>query len=69
MLAKKARFEQAFSARRRICLCREILGYDLSRPEEAARVMEENLFEKICCNAVAEACEILKDVLNDENAD
>lgn len=69
MLAKKAKFEQAFSARRGSCLCREILGYDLSKPEEAARVMEENLFEKICCKAVVEACEILKDVLNDENAD
>ncbi|MGN0478763.1 MAG: C-GCAxxG-C-C family protein [Hominenteromicrobium sp.] len=69
MLAKKARFEQAFSAGRGSCLCREILGYDLSKPEEAAKVMEENLFEKICCKAVVEACEILKDVLNDESTD
>lgn len=69
MLAKKAQFEQAFCAKRGSCLCREILGYDLSKPEEMAKVMEENLFEKVCCKAVVEACKILTEVLNDENTD
>lgn len=69
MLARKAQFEDAFRARRGSCLCREMLGYDLSKPEEAAKVMEENLFEKVCCKAVVEACGIVKDILNDESAD
>ena len=69
MLAKKAEFEAAFAAKHGSCICREILGYDLSKPEEMAKVMEENLFGKICCKAVVEACSILETILNDEAAD
>ena len=69
MLEKKAQFEAAFTANRGSCICKEILGYDLSKPEEMAKVLEENLFEKICCNCVVEACQILSGLMNDEAAD
>ena len=69
MLAKKAQFEAAFTAKRGSCICKEILGYDLSKPEEMAKVMEENLFAKVCCKCVVEACGILAEILNDEAAD
>ena len=69
MLAKKAQFEAAFTAKRGSCICKEILGYDLSKPGEMAKVMEENLFAKICCKCVVEACGILAEILNDEATD
>ena len=69
MLAQKARFESAFTAKRGSCICREILGYDLSKPEEMAKVMEENLFANVCCKCVVEACAILAEILSDEAAD
>jgi len=69
MLAKKTKFETAFTARHSSCICKEILGYDLSNPKEMTKVMEENLFAKICCKCVVEACGILTDILNDEAAD
>ena len=69
MLAKKAQFEQAFCAKPRELLCRVVLGHDRSKPKEKAKVMEKNLFEKVCCKAVVEACKILTEVLSDENAD
>ena len=69
MLAKKAQFEAAFAEKHGSCICKEILGYDLSKPEEMAKVLEENLFEKICCKCVVNACSILTQILNDEAAD
>lgn len=65
MLALKARFEAEFSKKYGSCRCREILGYDLSTPEGMAKVMEENLFGKICCNAVKDACDILGALLDE----
>lgn len=64
MLEQKAKFEAAFSEKRGSCICKEILGYDLSKPAEMAKVMEENLFAKICCKCVVEACAILQDMLD-----
>ena len=66
MLAIKDRFEQAFSQEYGSCLCKEILGYDLGKPEERAKVMEEGLFGKICNKAVVGACEILEELFNQE---
>ena len=66
MLAKKAEFEKRFAemALAHGCvICREILGYDIAVPEEAAKIMEENLFQKVCAPVVAGACEILDEIL------
>lgn len=70
MLALKAQFEAAFSEKYGSCICKEILGYDLSTPEGMEHVMQENLFGKVCCKAVVDACRILQEMLNnDQQAD
>ncbi len=66
MLQLQKRFEEAFSEEYGSCICREILGYDLSIPEERDKVMEEGLFGKICARAVLSACAILEDLFNEE---
>ena len=43
LLAKKAEFERRFAEAHKSVVCREILGHDLSKPEEMARIMEKNL--------------------------
>lgn len=59
LLAKKADFEQKFTAENKSVVCKDILGYDLAKPEEMKHIMEENLFFTICPKVVCSACEIL----------
>ena len=63
MLAKKAEFERRLAEACDSCICREILGYDLSVPEELARIQEENLLTTRCPQVVCRAVEILEDLL------
>ena len=63
LLAKKAEFEKRFAEAHKSVVCREILGYDLSKPEEMAQIMEKNLLFTVCPKAVCTACAILDDML------
>lgn len=63
LLAKKGEFEQKFAATNQSVVCREILGYDLSKPEEMAQIMEKNLLFTICPKAVCSACKVLDELL------
>ncbi len=63
LLAKKAEFEQKFAAENKSVVCREILGYDLSKPEEMNLIMEKNLLFTICPKAVCSACKILDEMI------
>lgn len=63
MLQKKAAFEEAFTAKRGSLICRELLGYDLSKPEELEKIMEENLLTTLCPLLATEACGILDELL------
>ena len=38
-------------------VCRELIKYDLSKPEQIAKAREENVFEKLCAKFVATAIE------------
>jgi len=69
MLAIQKRFEEEFAERFGSCICKEMLGYDLSIPEERDKVMEEHLFSKLCAKAVVGACEILQEIFEDEPVD
>lgn len=66
MLAKKAAFEEKFCAAHGSCICRQILGYDLTVPEQMAKIQEENLLQTLCPQVVCHACEILEEVLSDD---
>ena len=63
LLGKKAEFEQKFAAENKSVVCKDILGYDISKPEEMNRIMEENLLFTICPKAVCSACKILYEML------
>lgn len=63
LLAKKAVFEQKFAEENKSLVCKEILGYDLSKPEERSQIMEKNLLFTICPKAVCSACKILDELL------
>lgn len=64
MLAKAGEFRKAFAEKYGSCLCREILGYKI--PEDMEKIMAENKFGTVCCNAVVCACEICADILNED---
>lgn len=46
-------------------VCREILGYDLSKPEEREKIMEKNLFRTFCPEVIRSAVEILDRLLQE----
>lgn len=63
LLTKKAEFEQKFAAENKSVVCKEILGYDLSKPEEMNQIMEKNLLFTICPKTVCSACKILDEMI------
>jgi len=46
-------------------VCRCLLGYDLTRPEDMAHIREQNLFRTLCPKVIAKAVEVLESVLAD----
>ncbi len=55
------RFKQANGS----IVCRELLGYDLTKPEDAEIIKEKNLFGDICPKMIKNAVEILEEVFAD----
>ena len=62
-LAKMNAFREAFSARQGSCVCREILGYDLSDPAQMAKIQQEGLLTTRCPKVVRDALEVLEEIL------
>lgn len=48
-------------------VCRDLLGYDLTKPDDMACIKEKGLFGDVCPKAIKSAVEILEDVLNEYN--
>lgn len=46
-------------------VCRELLGYDLSKEDELKIIKEENLFRTFCPVIVRSAAEILDEMINE----
>lgn len=65
MGAKGAEFIRRFKERCGAVKCRELLGLDVSDPEQAAQVMEQGLIQARCPHFVTAACEILEDMLEE----
>lgn len=63
LLAKKTEFEEKFSAKYGSCICRDMLGYDIGKGE-IQKIMDEGCFEKICCKAAKDACDIVAEIIN-----
>ena len=56
-------FEEEFCKKNGSCICKEILGYDLSKTEEMKKIQEEKLLEKKCPKVVLSTCEILEKMI------
>jgi C_GCAxxG_C_C family probable redox protein len=59
-LAQK--FYKRFEKQHGSVLCRELIGYDLSKPEELDEVNKAKVFEEKCTNFVRKAVEILAEL-------
>ena len=56
-------FMDRFIERNGTVVCKERLGYNLSKPEEMAKIREQNLFDTICPKMVESAVEIVEMML------
>ena len=46
-------------------VCRELLGYNISKPEDMAKIKELGLFQKTCPEMIKNAVEILEEMLGE----
>lgn len=60
MMAKRAEFIDAWKEKRSTCMCRELLGYDVSDPEELQIILEKGLMFDLCPELVLDAISILE---------
>ena len=63
LLKMKAEFEEKFCKENNSCICKEILGYNLSIPEEMNKIQEKKLLETKCPKVVLSACDILEKMM------
>lgn len=56
-------FLQKFEARHQAILCRDLLGYDISQPEEHQQAREAGIFKSQCPLFVRDAADILQKML------
>jgi C_GCAxxG_C_C family probable redox protein len=57
-------FMDAFRARNRSLLCRDLLSVDVSTPEGMREVREKDLFATVCPKFVGDAAEIIEEILD-----
>jgi len=62
-------FVEQFEARNGSITCKELLGYDVSVPEERERAREEDLFDTLCPKLVRDAAEIVGQILSAERGE
>lgn len=56
-------FMDRFIERQGSVVCRELLGYNVSKPEDMAKIREEGLFQSTCPKMIRCATEILEEML------
>ena len=62
-LAKMNEFRAKFLEHQPSCVCKEILGYDLSVPEDMQKIQDEGLLTTRCPKVVRDALEVLEEIL------
>lgn len=63
MSIKRAEFLKLWREKRQSCVCKELLGHDISIPGELDKVIEEGTMLDFCPELVLDAIDILKKVL------
>ena len=61
-------FMNRFIEEKGTVVCRELLGYDLTKKEDAEKIKELGLFQTICPEAIRCATILVEQVINDEDA-
>lgn len=62
LMTKRAEFLNAWKEKRGTCMCRELLGHDVSVPEEFQIILEKNLMFDLCPELVIDAMQIVDDL-------
>jgi C_GCAxxG_C_C family probable redox protein len=57
--AKVREYTDAFKAKRGSIKCSELLGYDISKPEELARARAAGVFKTVCPLLIADSLELV----------
>lgn len=63
MKQKAGEFKRLFEEKYASCICRDLLGYDISRREEMEKVKEKGLLLQFCPRVVEDTIEILWKIL------
>ena len=63
LIAKKMEFEEQFKAAHGSLICKDLVGFDFSKPGELEKAMESGKMMDICPLLAVTACEILDDML------
>jgi C_GCAxxG_C_C family probable redox protein len=58
-------FMAQFEARNGSITCRQLLGLDISVPEQKERAREEGLFDTLCLRLVHDAAEIVESIIGE----
>ena len=56
---------ERFAGRRGSCLCNVILGCDIATPEGVAYALDNNLFTELCPKVVADAVDVLEEIIRE----
>ena len=56
-------FLNCFRKKHGTILCKELLGYNPAIPEDAAKIKELNLHDKVCNGAIVDAVEIAEEII------
>ena len=62
--AKRAEFLEKFKSAHKHCSCRELLGYDFSKPEDVPKIFESGVLFEVCPCLVQSALKILDEMEN-----
>lgn len=62
-IAKLMEFKERFLQKYDSLICKELLGYDISVPEEMEKIMEKKLLTTFCPRLVADVISTLKEVI------
>jgi len=58
-----AELAKRFKERNGSIVCRDLIGHDLSDPEQRAQVLKEGLFDTCCSKLILDSVEILEEIL------
>lgn len=57
---KTVEFTDGFKEKNNSIVCKKILGYDLSIPEDMEKIKQQGLFNKTCVQMITDAVELLE---------